>query len=140
VLVQTFTPEHPCIAHAATHDFGAFVEGELSHRRAHNYPPYQRLARIIIRSRDQQAGGDFSERMAAAFQLALHALPEADRPRLLGPAEAPVFRLKGHFRYHFQLQSPSPAVLHKVLRAVLPTVHAPAGVEYTLDIDPFNML
>jgi primosomal protein N' (replication factor Y) len=142
VLVQTFTPEHPCIMHAATHDYGAFVAGELTHRRAHNYPPYQRLARIIIRSRDQQAGADFSERMAAAFQAGLQSQP-GQAPvevRLLGPAEAPVFRLKGHFRYHFQLQSPSPAVLHKVLRAVLPTMNAPSGVEFTLDVDPFNML
>ena len=60
--------------------------------------------------------------------------------RLLGPAEAPVFRLKGYFRYHFQLQSPSPATLHQVLRAVLPMQRPPTGVEFTLDVDPFNML
>ena len=57
VLVQTFTPEHPCIALAATHDYAGFVAAELAHRRAHNYPPYQRLARLIVRSRDQQAAG-----------------------------------------------------------------------------------
>jgi primosomal protein N' (replication factor Y) len=140
VIVQTFTPDHPCIAHAATHDYGAFVLGEMSHRQAHNYPPYQRLARVIVRSRDQQAGADFSERLAASFHPVLQGLPEGERPRLLGPAEAPVFRLKGHYRYHFQLQSPSPGVLHKVLRAVMPAAHAPAGVEFTLDVDPFNML
>jgi primosomal protein N' (replication factor Y) len=142
VLVQTFTPEHPCISHAAQHDYGAFVVGELGHRQAHNYPPYQRLARIIIRSRDQQAGADFSERMAAAFQPELKKLADEGTAavRLLGPAEAPVFRLKGHFRYHFQLQSASPGVLHRVLRAVLPTMNPPAGVEFTLDVDPLNML
>ncbi len=59
---------------------------------------------------------------------------------VLGPAEAPVFRLKGYFRYHFQLQSPSPATLHQLLRAVLPTQRPPTGVEFTLDVDPFNML
>jgi primosomal protein N' (replication factor Y) len=142
VLVQTFTPEHPCILHAATHDYTAFVAGEMKHRQAHNYPPFQRLARIIIRSRDQKAGADFSERLAAMFQEGMKSL-SAQGPievRLLGPAEAPVFRLKGHYRYHFQLQSPSPAALHKVLRAVLPAANPPAGVEFTLDVDPFNML
>jgi primosomal protein N' (replication factor Y) len=142
VLVQTYTPEHPCILHAATHDYAAFVAGEMGHRLAHNYPPFQRLARIIIRSKDQKAGADFSERLAATFQTALQGL-SAQGPveaRLLGPAEAPVFRLKGHYRFHFQLQSPSPAVLHKVLRAVLPGANPPAGVEFTLDVDPFNML
>ena len=67
MLVQTFTPEHPCIALAATHDYAGFVAGELAHRRAHNYPPYQRLARLIVRSRDQEAAADFAERLAAAF-------------------------------------------------------------------------
>jgi primosomal protein N' (replication factor Y) len=105
VLVQTFTPDHPSIALAATHDYTRFVAGELAHRRAHNYPPYQRLARLIVRSRDQQAAADFAGRMAAAFQEALPASPDV---RLLGPAEAPIFRLKGYFRFHFQLQSPSP--------------------------------
>jgi primosomal protein N' (replication factor Y) len=60
--------------------------------------------------------------------------------RLLGPAEAPVFRLKGFYRYHFQLQSPSAPRLHQLLREVLGTARTPSGVEYTLDIDPHNML
>jgi primosomal protein N' (replication factor Y) len=142
VLVQTFTPDHPSIALAAAHDYAGFVNGEMAHRRAHNYPPYQRLARVIVRSRDQEAAAAFSERLAAALQAVLAAPLEGTPPevRLLGPAEAPVFRLKGYFRYHFQLQSPSPGTLHQVLRAVLPTLRPPAGVEFTLDIDPFNML
>jgi primosomal protein N' (replication factor Y) len=60
--------------------------------------------------------------------------------RILGPAEAPVFRLKGYYRFHFQLQSASAAALHHVLRAALPGLRPPAGVEFTLDVDPFNML
>jgi len=144
VLIQTFSPEHPSIALAATHDYTTFVAGELVHRRAHNYPPYQRLARLVVRSKDQEQAGHFAERLAAAFQLALRSLRGAEgnplEVRLLGPAEAPVFRLKGYFRFHFQMQSPSPAALHQLLRAVLPSQRPPAGVEFTLDIDPLDML
>ena len=171
VLVQTFTPDHPCIALAATHDYARFVEAELAHRREHHYPPYQRLARIIIRSRDQQAASAFADQLADAFGRVLRppTPPSATRGegekwpspaglpahtpqgeggvggqppevRLLGPAEAPVFRLKGYYRFHFQLQSSSPGMLHQVLRSVLPAQRAPAGVEFTLDVDPFNML
>jgi primosomal protein N' (replication factor Y) len=60
--------------------------------------------------------------------------------RVLGPAEAPVFRLKGYYRFHFQMQSPSAALLHQVLRNVLATVRPPQGVEFTMDVDPLNML
>jgi primosomal protein N' (replication factor Y) len=142
VLVQTFTPEHPCIALAATHDYAGFVASELKHRREHNYPPYQRLARLIVRARDQVAGAEFSDRLAGAFKIGLETLAQQDpvEVRLLGPAEAPVFRLKGYHRFHFQLQSPGSSTLHQLLRVVLPTVHPPTGVEMALDIDPFNML
>jgi primosomal protein N' (replication factor Y) len=142
VLVQTFTPDHPSISLAATHDYAGFVVTELGHRRAHNYPPYQRLARVIVRGREQEAAANFSETLAGAFNAALEAM-KAKAPvelRLLGPAEAPVFRLKNYYRYHFQLQSPSAASLHQLLRAVVPAVRPPSGVEFTLDVDPFNML
>ncbi len=144
VLVQTFNPEQPCIGFAATHDYAGFVRQELAHRKAHGYPPYPRLARVIIRGRDQQAAGDFAERLAGAFHTALGQLvgssPTPFEVRLLGPAEAPVFRLKGYYRFHFQLQSPSAGQLHQLLRAALPVVRPPSGVEFTVDVDPFNML
>jgi primosomal protein N' (replication factor Y) len=142
VLIQTFTPEHPSIGLAATHDYAGFVAAELEHRRHHNYPPYQRLARIIVRSRDQQAASAFADQLADAFHRSLQTMgsPEAPEVRVLGPAEAPVFRLKGYYRFHFQLQSPSSHTLHQLLRSVLPAQRTPAGVEFTLDVDPFNML
>ncbi|HTU92826.1 MAG TPA: primosomal protein N' [Gemmataceae bacterium] len=142
VLVQTFTPEHPAISLAATHDYAGFVAAEMAHRRQHNYPPYQRLARLIVRSRDQQAASRFADQLADAFQRTLQTMADPAPPevRVLGPAEAPVFRLKGYYRFHFQLQSPSSGTLHQVLRTVLPAQRMPVGVEFTLDIDPFNML
>lgn len=143
VLVQTFNPEQPCIALAARHDYLGFVTNELAHRRVHNYPPYERMMRLIIRSKDEEAAAQFAERLTGAFHGALSGAtgraPSAP-VRILGPAEAPVHRLKGYFRYHFQLQSPSPAALHELVRAVAPTVRPPAGVEFVLDVDPFNML
>src|SRR6516225_3961046 len=144
VFIQTMSPEHPSIALAATHDYRKFADGEMKQRRAHNYPPWQRLARIIIRSKDEAAAGEYADRLAAAFRTGLERLQRAaDGPtdlRLLGPAEAPVFRLKGYFRFHFQLQSSSSAFLHQVLRTVLPTVRLPKGVELMIDVDPQDML
>jgi primosomal protein N' (replication factor Y) len=144
VLVQTFNPDNPAIALAAAHDYAAFVDIELSHRQAHRYPPYERLARLIVRSRDRDAASEFADRLSGAFEAAQAGLKYPDgspaRVRLLGPAEAPVFRLKGYYRFHFQLQSPSPGVLHQLLRATLPVLRPPSGVQYTIDIDPLNML
>ena len=74
VLIQTFNPEHPSIALAATHDYASFVAIEMGHRQAHNYPPYNRLIRLIVRSRDQNQAGAFAERLATGFQSALERL------------------------------------------------------------------
>jgi len=144
VLIQTFNPEHPSVALAAAHDYAGFVGAEMGHRHDHNYPPYSRLVRLIIRSRDQNQGGAFAERLAANFQAAQERGRSTELinagVRVLGPAEAPVFRLKGYYRFHFQLQSPSAAALHQLLRAVLPAARCPSGVEFTLDVDPLDML
>ena len=81
VQIQTYSPEHPCIALAAKHDYETFVVGELGQRRLHNYPPYQRLVRLIVRSLDQDAAEQFADRLAGAFRAALQS--EAGRTRLL---------------------------------------------------------
>jgi primosomal protein N' (replication factor Y) len=153
VLVQTFTPDHPCITLAAHHDFVTFAGQELAHRKEHQYPPYHRLARLIVRSEKEDAACQFADTLAGAFQeaikratLAPAASPTNSTPpppaqvRLLGPAECPVFRLNSFYRFHFQIQSADSAVLHEVLRNVLAVTRPPTGVEFQVDVDPFNML
>ena len=168
VMIQTFTPDHPCITLAAGHDFVSFAGQELAHRKEHRYPPFERMARLIVRSEKEEAAAQFADTLAGAFQEAIRRAtlpanpgrqsggepkpggePQATpdlavgvRPqvRLLGPAECPVFRLNGFYRFHFQLQSADSAVLHDVLRTVLAVTRPPHGVEFQVDVDPFNML
>jgi primosomal protein N' (replication factor Y) len=143
VFIQTLEPDHPSIALAAKHDYLTFAEKEMAGRKPHNYPPYHRMARLIVRSKDEKAGNDYADALATAFRVDLDRRKAAGEPghlRLLGPAEAPVFRLKGYFRFHFQMQSANSGLLHQVLRAVVPTVRTPNGVELTVDIDPQDML
>jgi primosomal protein N' (replication factor Y) len=163
VLVQTFTPDHPCITLAANHDYGQFAGLELTHRKQHRYPPYERLARLIVRSEKEDAAAAFADQLAGAFKEAirratapgagdvspLSAVGSGDsRPplgqnqpvRLLGPAECPVFRLNNFYRFHFQVQSENSALLHDVLRTVLAVAKPPSGVEFQVDVDPYNML
>ena len=152
VLVQSYTPDHPCITLAAKHDYVTFAGQEMAHRKQHLYPPFQRLARLIVRSEQGEAASNFADTLAAAFSEALKRAQArqsekspSDRAhnsplRLLGPAECPVFRLKGLYRFHFQIQSPDSVVLHSVLRDVLAIAKPPSGVEFQVDVDPYNML
>ncbi len=142
VFVQSFQPEHPSIALAARHDYLGFAATELGHRQKLGYPPYQRLARLIVRGKNAKDAGEYADRLAAAFEHAKEQLQktQAGQVRILGPAEAPIFRLKGYHRFHFQLQSASSALLHDVLRQTLPTARPGHGIEVTVDIDPQDML
>src|SRR5262245_31952393 len=144
VLVQTFNPEHPSIVMAVNHNSLAFAKQELAFRHEHGYPPYQRMARLIVRSQKQEAAQKFADQLACAFEKAQSREqtqePNNPRVRVLGPAECPVFRLKNFFRFHFQVQSASAAALHRVLREVLASIKAPGNVEFQLDVDPYNML
>ncbi len=142
VMIQTFTPEHPCIGLATQHDFLNFSKQELGHRKEHGYPPYQRLARLIVRSETESAAFDFAETLAGAFKEAIrrHVKPSSPALRLLGPAECPVFKLNGFYRFHFQVQSETSGLLHTVLREVLAAAKPPGGVEFQVDVDPYSMM
>jgi primosomal protein N' (replication factor Y) len=143
VLVQTFNPEHPSIALAAAHDYARFVRTELAHRQAYHYPPFCRLIRLIVRGKDAEAAAAFAQHLGTAVHAAAaHRRSSEPDPgvRILGPAEAPVFRLKGYYRYHLQIQSTSAARLHELLQAVLERLRTPSDVEFTVDVDPLDML
>ncbi|HUR54398.1 MAG TPA: primosomal protein N' [Gemmataceae bacterium] len=137
VLVQTFTPDHPCITLASKHDFVGFAGMELSHRKQHKYPPFERMARLIVRSEKEESAAAFAETLAGAFKSAMAATPGV---RLLGPAECPVFRLNNYYRFHFQVQSDSSAHLHDVIRNAMTVAKPPHGVEFQVDIDPYSMM
>lgn len=144
VFVQSFNPEHPSITLAAKHDFLTFAKIEMTARQKHNYPPFQRMARIIAKGKDEAITRAYADTLAAAFTPAMLSAQTPNEPaqelRILGPAEAPLFRLKNVYRFHFQLQSSSSAYLHQVLRRAVPAVKIPTGVELAIDIDPQDMM
>lgn len=135
VLVQTLTPEHPCIYLASRHDFESFARWELQHRRDHGYPPLQRLARVLVRGRELSAVEATIQ--ALARQVRGDCGPDL---KLLGPAEAPLRKLEGRHRWHFLLFSPSARKLHEVLRQRVLTFSPKSRVEVSIDIDPQAML
>jgi primosomal protein N' (replication factor Y) len=144
VLVQTFNPEHPCIALAAKHEFVPFAEAELKQREEHGYPPFARMARLLLRGKEEATVVQSAEKLAETLSTALATLTQSGEIRaqvqILGPAEAPLLRLKGYYRHHCILLSPSSAALHAVLRKVLQEANMPSGLEMTVDVDPLHML
>ncbi len=137
VLVQTTAPDEPSIRRAAEHDYLGFAKQELVHRRELSYPPYSHLARVILR------GDEYDSVQAAAGNIATLLRTKAGEQqlpvRLLGPAPAPIARLRGQHRFHLQLSATEVDTL-ATLWHLSPEVHElPQGVELTIDVDPLDM-
>lgn len=142
VLVQTYQPEHPSIILASKHDFLGFAKYELEHRKLLGYPPFQRMARIVVRGLVDQEAVDFADQIGRMARNAHVQEAQNDKSafRVLGPAPAPVARIENHYRHHLQFQSDSPALLHRILRR-LGMVNPPtARLEMIIDVDPQTIL
>jgi len=137
VILQTYFPEHYAIRFAERHDYRGFYEKEQQYRRWMHYPPFSALANVLMRS-DELA-------QALKYSGLLGRWLEKNPPqgvRVLGPASAPLARLKREYRYHIILKSQSRERLNAALRALLDFAAAqkiPRG-KLVVDVDPVSLL
>jgi len=141
VVVQTSTPEHPAIRAAAAHDYEAFVRSELPVREALAYPPFGQIIRVVVRSVDEAMAGDWAGHVADRLRTAVEAAgEEAEGMRVLGPAPAPIERLRDRWRFHVQIQGPDGGRLRQLVRNALQDLATPDRVAWIVDVDPVEML
>jgi primosomal protein N' (replication factor Y) len=114
VLVQTYHPDHYAIQFAAQHDYPGFVAKEMNYRRWMHYPPFAVLANVVIQSEKLEEATAWSATLGRWFQQA-----RLDKVRVLGPAAAPIVRLKRIYRFHFVLKAEKRQALGATLRAML---------------------
>jgi primosomal protein N' (replication factor Y) len=135
VLVQTYSPDHPAIRSAIQHDYLGFVQSELPERAKFGVPPYGRLVRLVARGPVESAVSSYMESLSAAFRQA--ADPSV---RILGPAPAPILKIRNLFRIHLQLRCPNSKPLQSLLSTVPDRHPASPGIEIAIDVDPITML
>jgi primosomal protein N' (replication factor Y) len=114
VLVQTYHPDHYAIQFAAAHDYPGFVAKEMQYRRWMHYPPYAVLANVVVQSERLEEATGWSAVLGRWFEKA-----RLDKVRVLGPAAAPIVRLKRIYRYHFVLKAEQRQAIGAALRAML---------------------
>jgi primosomal protein N' (replication factor Y) len=137
VIVQTYHPDHYAIQCAARHDFQAFTDRELRFRRAMHYPPFAVLANVILQSpRLEEAAGWAATLGNWCRDTTL------DRVRVLGPASAPIAKIKRIYRFHLVLKGESRSGLLAALRALLTHAEA-AGIprpNLIIDVDAVSLM
>jgi len=136
VLIQTYSPEHTALQCAARHDVKTFAEAEMLVRQELGYPPFSRLCLIRAESRDEKEAMALAQRAAALLRQAATTQPRGS-VHILGPAPAPLARLKEIWRFQILVKSSNHshrAAVLQVLRREMNRI--PSTCRLILDVDP----
>jgi primosomal protein N' (replication factor Y) len=138
VLIQTYHPYHYALRHACAQDYEGFYNEELRYRQNHSYPPFVALASLLVH------GPDLGKVRNDSLELRkqLDAVNRERKCRVLGPAPAPLSRLKGEHRFQLLIKSRSRKDLREIADAALRAV-ADGGVNLrsiNLEIDPVSIM
>ena len=137
VIVQTLRPHDPAITYSCAMDLEGFYEKELIQRKSLSFPPYTRLIRFTLRSRDQGRLNQAAERLAS---IARPLLPGgADS---LGPAECPLGIISNQHRKHLLLRGKDMGILHAAAGTIISRYAKGKDnmVHLEIDVDPVSLL
>jgi len=136
VLIQTINPDHYAVRMASAQDYQAFYEKELQFRRMMHYPPFSAMANILVRSEQQE------QAMRWSTELGHILTPAPEKIKILGPAEAPVTRLKNEYRYQFLVKAASRKALNELLRKAQDFARERkwSATALVIDVDPLTLL
>ncbi len=139
VILQTFQPEHSAIVQASRHDYLGFYAVELEARRELGYTPFSRLVAVRVDAGDEGQAEAVTQELARVARA--HPAVKRGLVRVLGPAPAPIVRLRARFRWRLMLRGADRAALRAVAGAIADRIDlgiSPARA--TVDVDPVNML
>jgi primosomal protein N' (replication factor Y) (superfamily II helicase) len=137
VLIQTYYPDHYAVQDAVRQDYASFFEREMHFRRLMAYPPFTSLANVIVRDISLEKAIRFSRQLSEYFSP-----HDGKGARILGPATAPLARLKKEHRFQFLLKSPKRSVLTKLLSGAVDYCDAKEipQTAVLVDMDPLTLL
>ena len=133
VYLQTYMPEHPVMRALTANDRDRFLAAEADDRRRHDWPPFGRLAALIISGPDDES----VDLAAGAFARSAPHMPGIE---VLGPAPAPLAVLRGRHRRRFLVKAQRSVNLQAVLHAWLAPVKLPGSIRLQVDVDPYSFL
>ena len=132
-LLQTYQPEAAVLQALVSGDRNAFLAAEAEGRRALVFPPYGRLASVLLRSRDERA-------LETAAVNLRNAAPNGEGVEVLGPARAPIYRLRGEARMRFLIKARRDVNVQAYLNDWLRRVKTSNAVRRVVDINPYTFL
>lgn len=139
VVIQTYKPDHPSLKYTLKEDTPGFLNEELISRQELNYPPYTRLACIRISGLELSKVKESAQSIASSLRDLLNK-KQYHNTQILGPASAPLLKVRNRFRYQILLKSKSHKELHTLTSALFYWKKNFSRVRIHIDIDPYNLL
>ncbi len=142
VILQTYRPDHASLIHASTHDYLAFYEEERQHREEMRYPPFSRLANVRIAGMDDHKVEAQADEIAKLLSAHRRTLGLTDKIALLGPAPAPLQKIRNRHRWQLLIKARGAKELATFLGAVYPRLIGlrTNRLRIAIDVDPLNMM
>ncbi|MCA0405718.1 MAG: primosomal protein N' [Proteobacteria bacterium] len=140
-LLQTYQPDHPVIRALLSGDHERFYAEEIAAREAAGLPPFGRMASLTITARDRAAAEAHARLLAQTGYKMLREEGLEEEIALLGPAEPPIARLRGKFRFRLILKAHGRRALQPIIRSLVAAAGSPkGGARCDIDIDPMSFL
>jgi primosomal protein N' (replication factor Y) (superfamily II helicase) len=135
VILETYRPEHPILELCQGHDYEAFFRRELGYRKGFRLPPFSHLVNVTLSAAGWEAASRAASELAQKLRPAVAGLAD-----VLGPALAPVARIKARHRFHVLLRTTQAPKLVHALRPILEEFRPAGGVRVVADVDPIAIL
>ncbi len=139
VILQTFVPDHYSFQFAATHDYDGFFNSEMEFRQALNYPPFSRLVQLRMDGPKAQEVEDRARSMGHDLRKHQQDARGTEQIEILGPAPAPIEKLRNRYRWQILLKGNKGPHLFKLAHYAR-SLNTGGGVRLHVDVDPYNML
>jgi primosomal protein N' (replication factor Y) len=138
VIIQTFLPEHYAIQRAKDHDFVGFYQEEMASREALRYPPITRMVNMRVSAKNPHDAEKGIQQLARKGEHMLKR--QRGEVQMLGPSPAPLYQIKGRYRWQLLLKGERVASLQLLSRSLVQEGRGLKGVSVEVDVDPLSML
>ncbi len=141
VILQTFNPENQSVLYALNSDFEGFAEFDLANRKSLNYPPFGKIISFRIQSNKMDQAHQTAKKLAYRCLSLKIQNEKYQEMEILGPAESPIFKIRGDFRYQLLIKSTNKILINQFVKHVLHDEKwVPSAVRIITDVDPQSLL
>jgi primosomal protein N' (replication factor Y) (superfamily II helicase) len=141
VVIQSFYPDNYALHSAQKQDYGAFFEKEIEFRKLMGYPPFRSLIQIVISHADLAKASHDPEKVAATLKSCFNKMVTDFRPHVLGPAAAPLEKLRGNYRMQILIKVNSGVdAMPALLDCFAELDRQKIASKIHVDVDPLSLL